>query len=71
MAVWCAKIGPETQKIHKSVKRPSFFVVFLIISEGFFNILGPILAHTLPNSNSLNDFASLDTPGGLEGVKVV
>ena len=47
LAVWCAKIGPKTQKLQKTVKKPSFFVVFLVISEVFqtFKLLGPILAH--------------------------
>ena len=35
LAVWCAKIGPKTQKLQKTVKKPSFFVVFLVISEVF------------------------------------
>ena len=35
LAVWCAKIGPKTQKLQKTVKNPSFFVVFLVISEVF------------------------------------
>ena len=29
LAVWCAKIGPKTQKFKKNIKKPSFFVVFL------------------------------------------
>ena len=37
-----------------------------------FWVWGPILARTkLPNSNSVEKFASLDTPGGSEGNKVV
>ena len=35
LAVWCAKIGPRTQKLQKTVEKPSFFVVFLVISEVF------------------------------------
>ena len=35
LAVWCAKIGPKTQKLQKTIKKPSFFVVFLVISEVF------------------------------------
>jgi hypothetical protein len=30
-----AKIGSETKKLQKSVKKPSFFEVFLVISEIF------------------------------------
>ena len=47
LAVWCAKIGPKTQKLQKTVKKPSFFVVFLVISEVFQKLwlLGPILVH--------------------------
>ena len=47
LVVWCAKIGPKTQKLQKTVEKPSFFVVFLVISEVFqtFKLLGPILAH--------------------------
>jgi hypothetical protein len=47
LTVWCAKIRPKTQKLQKTVKKPSFFVVFLFISEIFqtFKLLGPILAH--------------------------
>ena len=33
-AVWCAKIGP--QRLQKTIKKPSFFAVFVVISEGFF-----------------------------------
>ena len=32
LAVWCDKIGPKTQELSK---KPSFFVVFLVISEVF------------------------------------
>jgi hypothetical protein len=35
LAVWCAKIGSKTQKLQKTVKKPSFFVVFNVISEVF------------------------------------
>jgi hypothetical protein len=35
LAVWCTKIGPKTQKLQKTVKKPSFFVVFHVISEVF------------------------------------
>ena len=35
LAVWCAKIGPKTQKLQKNVKKPSFFVAFLNIFEVF------------------------------------
>ena len=35
LVVWCAKIGPQTQKLQKPVKKTSFFVVFLVISEVF------------------------------------
>ena len=47
LAVWCAKIGPKTQKLQKTVKKPSFCCCFLVISEAFqtFKLLGPILAH--------------------------
>ena len=47
LAVWCAKIGPKTQKLQKPVKTTSFFDVFLVISEVFrtFLVLGPILGH--------------------------
>ena len=40
LAVWCAKIGPKTQKLQKTVKKPSFFVVFLVISDVFRTLLG-------------------------------
>ena len=57
----------------KNFKKPSFFVVFLVISEVFqtFLVLGPILAHQTKNLNSVDNFASLDARGGPEGVKVV
>ena len=35
LAVWCAKIGPKTQKFQKTVKKPSIFVVFHVIFEVF------------------------------------
>ena len=35
LAVWCAKIGSKTQKLQKTVEKPSFFVVFHVISEVF------------------------------------
>ena len=35
LAVWCAKIGPKTQKLQKTVEKPSFLAVFLVISEVF------------------------------------
>ena len=35
LEVWCAKIGPKIQKLQKTVEKPSFFVVFLDISEVF------------------------------------
>ena len=47
LAVWCAKIGPKTQKLQKTIKKPPFSVVFVVIYEVFwtFKLLGPILAH--------------------------
>ena len=47
LAVWCAKIGPKTQELQKIVKKPSFFVVFLVNSEVFQKLwlLSPILGH--------------------------
>ena len=47
LAVLCAKIELKTQKLQKTIKKPSFFVVFLVISEVFWSfwVLGPILAH--------------------------
>ena len=41
------KIGSKTKKLQKSVKKRSFFDVFLVISEVFWTllILGPILVH--------------------------
>ena len=46
LVVWCAKIGSKTKKLRKCVKKPSFFDVFLVISDVFrtFLVLGPILA---------------------------
>ena len=35
LAVWCAKIGPKTQKLQKSIKKTPFFVVFVVNSEIF------------------------------------
>ena len=47
LIVWCNKIGPKTKKLWKTVKKPSFFDVFLVISEVFrtFLVFGWILAH--------------------------
>ena len=47
LVVWCATFGPKTEKLWKTVEKPSFFDVFLVISEVFwsFLILSPILAH--------------------------
>ena len=47
LAVWCTKIWSKTQKLQKTIEKPSFFVVFLVISEVFWKLwlLGPILAH--------------------------
>ena len=38
LAVWCAKIGSKTQKLQKTVEKPSFFVVFLVILEVFWTL---------------------------------
>ena len=35
LVVCCAKIGPKTQKLQKTIEKPSFFVVFLVIFEVF------------------------------------
>ena len=35
LAVWCAKIGPKTQKLQKTIKKPPFSVVFVVIYEVF------------------------------------
>ena len=35
LAGWCAKIWPKTQKFQKTVKKPSIFVVCLVIFEVF------------------------------------
>ena len=37
LAVWCAKIGPETEKLQKTIKKPSFFVVFVSFLRFFGN----------------------------------
>ena len=38
LAVWCAKIGPKTQKLQKSVKKTSFCCCFSCHFWGFSNI---------------------------------
>ena len=47
LVVWCAKIGPKSKKLWKTIEKPSFFDIFLANSEVFwtFLVLGPILAH--------------------------
>ena len=47
LVVWCAKIGPKTKKLWKTVEKPAFLTLFFVNSEVFqtFLVLGPILAH--------------------------
>ena len=47
--VWCAKIGPKTQKLQKAVKNPSFFCCFCCHFRGFLIILGFRLNFSAPN----------------------
>ena len=35
LVVWCAKIGPKTKKLWKTVKKPSFLTCFFVNSEVF------------------------------------
>ena len=46
LVVRCAKIGPQTKKLWKTIEKPSF-LTFFVNSEVFwsFLVLGPILAH--------------------------
>ena len=37
--VWCNKIGTKTKKLQKTVKKSSFFGVFLVISSHFWSFL--------------------------------
>ena len=39
LVVWSAKIGPKTEKLQKTVKKSSFFGVFLVICEVFWTFL--------------------------------
>ena len=74
LGVCCSKIGSKRNRLWKSVKKPSYFDNFLVISEVFqtFLVLGPILVpQTTKFEFSYNNFASLDTPWGPGGVKVV
>ena len=71
LVVWCAKIGLWIQKlwktseiIKKNIKKWRFFDSF----SKFLNFKPYFRA---PNSNSVDNFASLDTPGGPEGVRIV
>ena len=47
LVVWCAKIGPKTKKLRKTVKKPTFLTFVLSFLRFFrtFLVLGPILAH--------------------------
>ena len=47
LEVWCAKIGPKTKKLWKTVEKPWFLTLFFVNSEVFrtFLVLSPILAH--------------------------
>ena len=71
--VWCATYQPKlntVQKISEITKKHqkmSVFRRFFKVSE-FWAQFYPT---KLPNSNSVDNFASLDTPGGPGGVKVV
>ena len=70
LVVWCAKIGPKTKKVRKTselTKKVSKIMVF----RRFFKVSwfwAQFQRTKLPNSNSVDDFASLDTPGGPGGV---
>ena len=71
--VWCAKIGPKTQKLRKPVKKWRFFDFFFKFLR-FFEVSGfkaQFQRTKPPNSNSVDEFASLDTPGVPRAVKVV
>ena len=73
LVVWCAKIGLKTKKVQKiseMTRKTSKNDGFLTLFWSFL-VSDPILANKLPNSNLVDNFASLNAPEDPGGVKVV